>query len=313
MPSICCSRRGLDAQPAARVHRIGVLGNQDNPPWEGLRQGLRDLGYAEGRNVRIDWRWSEGIPDRLPALARDLVSLKPDVIVVSGTQAALAAQGATQSIPIVLALSQDPERIGLVQSLARPGGNITGLSTYAPQLMAKRLELLKEFSPGVARVALLWDPGSRSQRLQLKDLPAAAAAVGSEIMSIKLRRPDGVEAALAAVRRNGADALMVIGNPITFKAREAITDFALRQLLPSIFEERLFVETGGLISYGPSFVELFRGAAAYVDRILKGAKPADLPIEQPTKFELAMNLKTARRLELTVPPALLLRADRVVE
>jgi putative ABC transport system substrate-binding protein len=313
LPSICCSRRGLDAQPAARVHRIGVLGNQDNPPWEGLRQGLRDLGYAEGRNVRIDWRWSEGIPDRLPALARDLVSLKPDVIVVSGTQAALAAQGATQSIPIVLALSQDPERIGLVQSLARPGGNITGLSTYAPQLMAKRLELLKEFSPGVARVALLWDPGSRSQRLQLKDLPAAAAAVGSEIMSIKLRRPDGVEAALAAVRRNGADALMVIGNPITFKAREAITDFALRQLLPSIFEERLFVETGGLISYGPSFVELFRGAAAYVDRILKGAKPADLPIEQPTKFELAMNLKTARRLELTVPPALLLRADRVVE
>jgi putative ABC transport system substrate-binding protein len=301
------------AQATAKVYRIGVLGNEDNPPWEGLRQGLRDLGYVDGRNITFEWRWSGGFTDRLPALARELVALKPDVIVVSGSQAALAAREATKSIPIVMALSQHPEKLGLVESLARPGGNITGLSTIAPQLMAKKLELLKEVAPHVSRVAVLWNPSSPSEQLQFRDLMDAASGAGVTIQSIAARSPEDLPAALAEIASQRAHAMLAVGNPITFKGRHLVADFARSHRLPSVFEEQLFVEAGGLVSYGPNFVDLFRRAAGYVDRILKGTRPADLPVEQPIKFELVINRKTAASLGLAIPPSVLLRADRVIE
>ena len=301
------------AQKAAKPYRLGILGNQDNPPWEGFRQGLRDLGYIDGRNIRFEWRWSQGFPDRLPALARELVALKPDVIVVSGSQAALAAQDATKTIPIVMAISQHPEKLGLVESLARPGGNVTGLSTIAPQLMAKKLELLREVAPQVSRVAVLWNPASPSEHLQIRDLMVAASAAGVEIQSIEVRKPDELPAAFAVVASNRAQALLVVGNPVTFKGRQLIADFGRRNRLPSVFEEQLFVDAGGLMSYGPGFGDLFRRAAAYVDRILKGARPADLPVEQPIRFELFINRKTATSLGLTIPSSVLLRADQVID
>lgn len=303
----------IDARPAAKILRIGILGNQDNPPWQALRDELRHRGYVDGRNVTIDWRWSEGSPDRLPALARELLSRKPDVIVAAGTQAVAAAKAATSAIPIVMALSQEPEKLGLVDTLARPGGNVTGLSTYSPQLMAKRLELLKAIAPDVTRVAFVWDPTAQAQRVQLRDLPGAAAAAGVAVGSIEVRRPDDVAAALAAVDWSAGDALLVIGNPVTFKTRSLIAAFALRNRLPSVFEERMFVDAGGLLSYGPNFFDLYRRTAVYVDKVLKGARPADLPVEQPLTFELVVNRKTARALGLTIPATLLLRADQVIE
>jgi putative ABC transport system substrate-binding protein len=301
------------AQSVAKVHRVGILGNEDNPPWEGLRQGLRDLGYVDGGNVTYEWRWSQGSPDRLPALARELVALKPEVIVVSGSQAARAAKDATSTIPIVMALSQHPEKLGLVESLARPGGNVTGLSTIAPQLMAKKLELLKEVAPQVSRVAVLWNSTSLSERLQVGELMDAASVAGVTILSIEARGPDDLPAALADAISRRVQALIVVGNPVTFKGRQLIADFVRRNQLPSVFEEQLFVEAGGLMSYGPSFEDLFRRAAVYVDRIFKGAKPADLPVEQPTRFELVINRNTAAGLGISVPPSVLLRADRVIE
>lgn len=301
------------AQAAAKLHRIGALGNEDNPPWEGLRQGLRDLGYVDGRNMTFEWRWSGGFTDRLPALARELVALKPDVIVVSGTQSALAARDATKTIPIVMALSQHPDQLGLVESLSRPGGNITGLSTIAPQLMAKKLELLKEVAPRVSRIAVLWNSTSPSEHLQFRDLMDAASAAGVTIQSIEARSPDDLPAALAEVASRRAQALLVVGNPITFKGRQLIADFTRENRLPSVFEEQLFVEAGGLMSYGPSYEDLFRRAAIYVDKILKGARPADLPVEQPIRFKLVINRNSATSLGLTIPASVLLRADQVIE
>jgi len=301
------------AQQPTKVPRIGMLGNEDNPPWEGLRRGLRDLEYDDGRNIQFEWRWSLGRPDRLPALARELVALQPDVIVVSGSQAALAAQEATKSIPIVMALSQYPDQLGLVESLARPGGNVTGLSTIAPQLMAKKLELLKDVAPHVARVALLWNPASPSEHLQFRDLVNAAPAAGVTIQSVEARDPDQVPTALTEVASRRAQSLMVVGNPISFRRRQLIADFALRNQLPSVFEEQLFVKAGGMMSYGPSFEDLFRRAATYVDRILKGAKPTNLPVEQPIKFELVINRRTARAIGLTIPPSIVLRADQIID
>lgn len=301
------------AQEPPKIHRIAILGNDDTPPWDGLRQGLRELGYVEGTNVRFEWRWSGGDTNRFPMLARELAALAPDIIVTSGTQAALAAASATNSIPIVMALSQYPEEVGLVKSLARPGGNVTGLSTYAPQLSGKKLELLRETAPDVVRIALLWSPDSLSQRLQYQELLAAAAAAGVSIHSIELKGVSDVGRALAAAKAGGAQALMVIGNPVTFRSRRQITDFALRNKLPSVYEERLFALAGGLMSYGPSFTALFHRAATYVDRILKGAKPADLPVEQPVRFELVINRKTARSLGVELPPSVVLRADEIID
>jgi putative ABC transport system substrate-binding protein len=302
-----------DAQPAAKTHRIGILGNQPTPPWDAFRQGLRDLGYVEGRNVTIDTRWSQGVTDRLPALAGELVGLRVDVIVASGTQAVRAAKQATSSIPIVMPVSSYPERIGLVDSLARPGGNVTGLSNVSPELQGKRLQLLKEIAPSVSRVAVLFNADSPVEPLGFRELLAAAPVAGLTVQPVDLRTPDHFPAALAAVTASRAQALMAFGNPVNFQGRRLIVDFAARERLPGIFEERLFVEAGGLMSYAPSFADLFRRAATYVDRILKGARPADLPVEEPVTFELVINLKTARALGLTIPQSVLIRADQLIE
>lgn len=302
-----------NAQSGPKGYRIGVLGNENTPPWEGLRQGLRDLGYVDGRNVTMEWRWSEGNTSRLPALAMELVALRPDVIVASGTQAVRAAMRATSAIPIVMTVSSYPDKLGLVQSLARPGGNVTGLSNLGPELSAKKLELLREIAPKVSRVAVLWNPDSPVESLAFRELVTAAAAVGVEIQSVEVRSPDDFSAAFAAVASSRVHALVAVGNPVNFKGRQLIADFALRNRLPSIYDERLFVDAGGLLSYAPSFTDLFRRAATYVDKIVKGAKPADLPVEQPTKFELVINVKTATVLGLKIPLSLLVRADQLLE
>jgi putative ABC transport system substrate-binding protein len=299
------------AQQPTKVPRIGVIGGQDAPAWEGLRQGLRELGYVDGRNVTIDWRWSGGNAERLPTLATELVQLKVDIIVVAGTQATRAAKQATSTIPIVMATSANSERIGLVESLARPGGNITGLSNVAPELFGKRLQYLKEIAPKVSRVAVLWFPESAAETVGFQDLLAVAAVVGLKIQSIEMRTSDDYVAAFAAVTGSRADALYVNANPLHAKNRQLIADFALKSRLPSVYEERLFVVAGGLLSYAPSYIELFRRAATYVDKILKGAKPADLPIEQPTTFELVINPRTAKDLGLTIPQSLGMQAELI--
>jgi len=303
------------SQPPGKIHRVGVLGNENNPPWEGFRQGLRELGYVDGQNITIEWRWSEGKPDRFPGLATEVVALKPDVIVASGTQATRAAKRATSAIPIpiVMTTSSYPDKIGLVDSLSRPGGNVTGLSNVGPELSGKKLQLLKEIAPKVSRVAVLFNPASEVEPLAVRELSAAAPAVGVEILSVEVRSPDDFSAAFAALSPSRVDALLALGNPINFRGRQLIADFSLKNRLPSIYDEGLFVDAGGLMSYAPSFTDSFRRAATYVDKILKGAKPADLPVEQPTKFELVINVKTAKILGLSIPPSLLLRADRLVE
>ena len=302
-----------DAQPAARVFRIGTLGNENTPTWEGFRQGLRDLGYVEGRNITTEARWSEGSPDRLPALARELVALKPDVILASSTHAIRAAKDATTTIPIVMVLASFPDKLGFVESLARPGRNVTGLSTLGPELTAKRVELLKEIVPKASRMAVLSDPSNPVESLALRELVVAAEAAGVKVQIFAARTPDEVSANLATAASSGADAMWAFGNPANFKSRQLITDVARKHRLPSMFDERTFVEAGGLVSYGPSYVEQFRRAATYVDKILKGAKPAELPVEQPITFELSINRTTARALGLTIPPSVLLRADRIIE
>ena len=303
------------SQPPGKIHRVGVLGNENNPPWEGFRQGLRELGYVDGQNITIEWRWSEGKPDRFPGLATEVVALKPDVIVASGTQATRAAKRATSAIPIpiVMTTSSYPDKIGLVDSLSRPGGNVTGLSNVGPELSGKKLQLLKEIAPKVSRVAVLFNPASEVEPLAVRELSAAAPAVGVEILSVEVRSPDDFSAAFAALSPSRVDALLALGNPINFRGRQLIADFSLKNRLPSIYDEGLFVDAGGLMSYAPSFTDSFRRAATYVDKILKGAKPADLPVEQPTKFEFVINLKTAKALGLTIPRAVLARADEIIE
>jgi putative ABC transport system substrate-binding protein len=259
----------------------------------------------------MEWRWSEGKTDRLPALAIELVQLKVDIIVASSTQAVRAAKQATSTIPIVMAVSSYPDKIGLVESLARPGGNVTGLSNVAPELMGKRFQLLKEIAPQVSRVAVLWNPASPVEPFGFREALAAAPLAGVEIQSIEVRTPDDYATAFATVNASRAEALHAFGNPVNFKNRQLIADFAVKSRLPSSYEARLFVESGGLFSYAPSFTDLYRRTATYVDKILKGAKPADLPVEQPTKFELVINRTTAKALGLTIPQSLLLQAEEV--
>ena len=302
-----------DAQTGARAFRIGTLGNERTPVWEGFHQGLRELGYVEGRNISIESRWSDGSPDRLPALARELAALKLDVIVASSTQAIRAAKDATTLIPVVMVLASFPDKVGLIESLARPGGNVTGLSTLGPQLMAKRVELLKEIVPTASRVALLFDPANPVESLAMRELMAATEAAGIKVLTFAARTPEEVVTSLAAAASSGADALWAFGNPANFKGRQLIADAARKNRLPSMFDEGIFVEAGGLVSYGPSYYDQFRRAASYVDKLLKGAKPADLPVEQPTKFDLSLNQTTARTLGLAIPPSVLLRADRIIE
>ena len=303
------------AQQPAKLPRIGILGNESKgTAWDSFRQGMRELGYVDGRNVTMDWRWAEGRTDLYPALAIELVQLKADVIVASSTQAIRAVKQLTGTIPIVMANSAYPDKIGLVESLARPGGNVTGLSNVSPDLMGKRFELLKEIAPKVSRVAVLWNPASPVEPLGFRAVQAAGAAAGLEILSIEVRTPDDFAAAFAAVTASRADALYPLANPVNSKFRQLIADFALKSRLPDIYEDRSYVESGGLLSYGPSFNDMYRRAATYVDKILKGQKPAELPVAQPTEFELFINPKTAKALGLPIPQSmLLLRGGVLIE
>jgi putative ABC transport system substrate-binding protein len=306
------------AQPAGKVPRIGYLALNPaaNPHLhEAFRQGLRDLGYVEGRNVVIEYRDAEGKPERLPALAAELVALKVDVLVAQPTVAALAAKQATRTLPIVFPVAE-PVTSGLVTSLARPGGNITGLSILAPEIVGKGLELLKQAVPGVSRVAVLWDPGAfpeRTAKDMLKEVEVAARKLGVRLQFIEARGPDDLGKAFSDMTRARAGALTVLAGSMFFSERRRLVDMAAKNRLPAVYQWREGVDAGGLMAYGASVPDLFRRAATYVDKILKGAKPGDLPVEQPTKFELVINLKTAKALGLTIPPSLLQRADQVIE
>ena len=314
-----CSPVVAEAQQAAKIARIGFLGaNVAASPHiqQAFLQGLRDLGYVEGRNVVIESRSAEGKLERLPALAAELVALKVDVIVAGGTSQVRAAQQATRTIPIVFAISLDPVTDGFVTSLARPGGNVTGLSLLAPQLVAKRLELLTQAVPGVSRVAVLWHPGAfgdRTEKDMLKEVEVAARGLAVRLQYLEARRPDDFDRAFSEMTRARAGALIVLPSPMFLGERRRLADLAAQNRLPAVYPFRESVDAGGLMSYGPDFVDLFRRAATYVDRILKGTKPGDLPVEQPTKFQLLINLKAARALGLTIPPSVLARADEVVE
>ncbi|HSF05207.1 MAG TPA: ABC transporter substrate-binding protein [Methylomirabilota bacterium] len=294
-----------------KVYRIGFL-REGRPPQsfvEALEQGLREQGYAPGQNVVIDFR--TGSLDQLPALSEELVRLKVDVILASAGSAALAAKKATAATPIVFATVNYPVEIGLVPSLSRPGGNITGTSFNAAELAAKRLELLKELVPTLRRVAVLSYPPYHTNAIQLKEAEAAARTLGMQLEPIPVRNPNDFDAGFKAVR--SANGLLQLDNPFFTTHRARITELTARSRLPAIYGYRQMVEAGGLMSYGPDVPDLHRRAATYVDKILKGAKPGDLPVEQPAKFELVINAKTAKHLGLTVPPSLLLRADRVIE
>jgi putative ABC transport system substrate-binding protein len=308
-----------DAQQPTKVYRIGWLSpgfslSQSNPSVEAFRQGLHDLGYVEGQNLLIEWRWAEGSEERLRDLAAELVRLKVDVIVaVSGASATRAVQHATRTIPIVMAGGSDPVGEGLVASLARPGGNITGLSNLNAELPGKRLEILKETVPQSGHVAVLTNPASPTYASAMHNLTGAAQALGLHLHVVELRSPDELDAAFAAMTRAGADALFVQGEPLLLDGlRGRIVDLAATSRLPAMYSWRMYVDAGGLMAYGPSLPDMHRRAAAYVDKILKGAKPADLPVEQPMKFQLVINLKTAKALGLTIPPALLFQADEVI-
>jgi putative ABC transport system substrate-binding protein len=279
-----------------------------------FRQALRELGYVEGKTVLLELRFADGAPERIPQLARELVALKPDVIVATTDPAIAAVRRETQTIPIVMALSSDPAGAGFVASLARPGGNVTGLSTLSPETSAKRLELLREVVPGLSRVALLWTPDSRGNPLDYKETEAVARSLHVELQSIELFRVEDLDRAFSAVTKGRAQALIVpAGNPIIIARTDQVVSFAQRSRLPSIHGARQYVDAGGLMSYGPNTADLFRRAAIYVDKILKGAKPADLPVEQPTKFELVINLKTAKAMGITIPKSVLLRADEMIQ
>jgi putative ABC transport system substrate-binding protein len=271
------------------------------------------LGYVEGRNISIESRSAEGKDDRLPALAADLVRSKVDVIVATSGAATRAVQQTTRTIPIVMSLVNDPVGSGLVASLARPGGNVTGLTIMAPDLMAKRLELLKEVVPKVSRVALLQNPDNPASAAQLREAEAAARALGVQPQTLEARNPQEIEGAFAAMIRERAGALLILSDAIFFTQRRQIAELAAKGRVPSIIGTRDYPDAGGLMAYGPNFLDLERRAATFVDRILKGAKPGDLPVEQPTKFDLVINLKTAKALGLTIPQWLLLRADHVIQ
>ena len=305
------------AQPA-KTPRVGYLQavvpqNGTSPLLEDFRQGLRDLGYVEGRNIELVVRWADGHLERLPALAADLVRMKVDVIVAVNSPSILAAKKATQTIPIVMPLSSDPVGDGLVASLARPGGNITGLSVMAPELSEKRLQLLKEVFPKLRPVAALWNPDYVGMAARFRQAQGAAPSVGMEVRSVEIRDSGELERALTELDRNRPGALLLLADPLTLSQRLRIVEYAAEQKLPAMYELSQFVDAGGLMSYGPNVDDIVRRSATYVDRILKGAKPGDLPIEQPAKFELVINLKTANALGVTIPQAVLLQADRIIE
>jgi putative tryptophan/tyrosine transport system substrate-binding protein len=308
----------VHAQPAEKVYRIGYLsagsGTLSSPYTTAFRQGLRELGWIEGQNIVIEFRSAEAQLDRLPTLAAELVRLKLDVIVATPTPAALAAKSATGTIPIVGVSLADPVGLGLIPSLARPTGNVTGVSySVGADIFGKDLELLKEVAPKVRRVAVLSNPDSPAQPLIINNIKGAARSLALQLQLVEARGPGDFDRAFAAMARERAGALFVVTDPVFIPHRARLTSLAAQNRLPSIFTQRADVEAGGLISYGPSFADMYRRAATYVDKILKGARPANLPVEQPTKFELVVNLKTAKALGLHIPPSLLQRADEVIQ
>jgi putative ABC transport system substrate-binding protein len=310
-----CFPSASDAQHPASPRRVGVLLASLSPESNearAFRQGLRDANYSEGRDVVIEWRSAEGDYHQLPELAADLVQSKVDVIVVESTVAVRAIQHATTTIPIVMAIVADPVGSGLVPNLAHPGGNVTGLSLMTTDLSAKRLQLLKETIPRVAHVAVLWNPATPYHPKVIEDLRAVAPSLSIELKFVGVRTPAEFGSAFSAFSRAHTHALYVIEGPFFFIHRTTLTKLASKARLPAIYGHRAFVDEGGLMSYGTNFGEMMRRSAGYVDKILKGAKPGDLPIEQPTQFELVVNLKTAKALRLTIPQSILVRADEVI-
>ena len=302
------------AQQPAKVSRIGFLSTGVvGPNVEAFRQGLQELNDIVGQNIAIEYRWAAGRDDRLPDLATELVRLKVDIIVSTSSSAARAAQQVTKTIPIVMAVSGDPVGTGLIASLARPGGNITGLTILSPELSGKRLELLKEAFPKVARVAVLWNPASPDKQLDFKETQAAARSLGMQLQSLEVRDAKDFDKVFQAATKEHVQALITLSDPVTGSQGRRIMDFAVKSRLPAIYGDSAFVEAGGLMAYGPNISDLYRRAAFFVDKILKGAKPADLPVQQPIRFELVINLDTAKKIGLTVPPNVLVRADKVIK
>jgi len=315
--AVAAAGPSVNAQQVSKIAKIGSLAPSTPASVahlvEAFRQGLRELGYVEGKTVVLEARYAEARVERLPELARELVGLKVDVIVASTDAVIAAVKRETRTIPIVMAPSSDPVGSGFVASLARPGGNVTGLSAISPELSGKRLELLREVVPGLSRVAFLWNPDVRGNLFDYKETEGAARSLRLELQSVEVSRAEDLDRAFSAITNQRAQALVLpAGNLIGFSNLGRITSFAQRNRLPTIFSQREYVDAGGLMSYGPSSSGMFRRAAVYVDKILKGAKPADLPVEQPTQFELVISLKTAKALGLTIPQSLLQRADEVV-
>jgi putative tryptophan/tyrosine transport system substrate-binding protein len=305
------------AQQAGNVYRIGFLGNSTAALEANLvgpfREGLRDLGYIEGRNVLIEYRWAEGKYDRFPALIGELLALKVAVIVTAGTPATLAVKKATTSVPLVMAAVGDPVGTGIVPSLSHPGGNITGLTAIATEMDAKRLELLREIVPSVSYIAVLWNAANPLQVLDEKQVQAAARVLRMRVLSLGVKTEEEIKSALAVMARERPDALLVLTDRLFLHHRELIMDFATRHRLPGVHAYRELVEAGGLMSYGPSYADMHRRAAYFVDRILKGAKAGDLPVERPAKFDLVINMKAAKAFGLMIPQSVLLRATEVIQ
>jgi len=305
-----------NAQQPAKVPRIGFLSSLSpaavSARMDAFRQGLRELGYVEGKNIVIESRWAEGKTERLPELAAELVRLKVDIIVTGGPAVNRFAKEATVTIPIVLAFDNDPVGNGFAASLARPGGNVTGLSALSPEISGKQLELLKEIVPTLSRVAVLGNSAEPANALVLREVELAAGAFGVKLQYLDVLGPKDIETAFRAASKGRADAVLVLLSPVVISHRTQLVEIALRSRLPAIYFRPEFVEDGGLMSYATSFADLSRRAATYVDKILKGTKPADLPVEQPTKFELVINLKAAKQIGLTIPPNVLAQADKVI-
>lgn len=305
------------AQRAAQVPRIAFLGNSTAALEANLigpfREGLRELGYVEGQNIHIEYRWAEGKYERFPALITELIALKADVIVTAGTPASLAVKKATNTIPLVMIAVGDPVATGLVPSLARPGGNITGLTSISEDLEGKRLELLREVVPGVSHVAVFWNPANPIHVRLEKEVQTAAAVLRIKVLSLAVRTKEEIEAAFATILKERPEALLVLADRLFLHHRKPLMDFAAQHRLPGVHAYRELVEAGGLMSYGPSYAGMHRRAAYFVDRILKGANPGDLPVERPASFELVVNLNAAKALGLALPPSLLARATEVIE
>ena len=308
--------RVADAQQAGRTYRIGYLflgaqppDPQKMTPWP----TLRELGYIEGTNLTVERRFAAGRREKLSAFASELIALKPDLILTQGGQSAEAVSRATHDIPVVIMGAGDPVGAGIVEGLGRPGGNVTGLTEVSTELSAKRLQLLKEAVPAIARVAVLWNAADRAMNLRYREIEAAAKAMQIAIRSIEVRDPEDFDAAFEVMRGEHPDAMFMVSDALTGLNRKRIIEFAVQTRLPAVYEYRELVDDGGLMAYGPNLRDMFARAAYYIDKILKGARPSDLPVEQPTKFELVINLKTAKALGVTVPPALLARADEVIE